>query len=152
MTDVPEPRTLLVIYDADCGICTRTARVLRRLDQRHRLRFVAAQDSTESVDRPPVDALLRAIHVRDAAGRWHVAGRGAIRIADAIPVLKPLALLARLPLAMRLVEWGYGRIAANRGRISRVLREPACQVASGPPRASVGGAIDRQHHPRESGR
>ena len=138
MTHLRDPDALLVIYDGDCGICTRTAMVLRRLDPGHRLRLVAAQASADVVDRPPLEVLLSAIHVRDIDRRWYVGGNAAIHIADAIPLLKPLALLARLPLVMRLEEWGYGRIAANRGAISRLLGVTACRVASRPPSATIG--------------
>ena len=127
-TDERPQQTLLVLYDGDCGICTRTAMVLRRLDRGRRLRLVAAQASADVVDRPAPDVLLSAIHVRDIDGRWYVGGKAAIEIAASIPVLRPIAVLSRLPLVARAIDRGYGRIAANRTRLSKLLGETSCAV------------------------
>jgi predicted DCC family thiol-disulfide oxidoreductase YuxK len=67
-------RRLLVLYDADCGICSRSARLLHRLDHGRGLRLVPLQDAAGIVDAPPMEVLLDAIHVRDADGRWDEAG------------------------------------------------------------------------------
>jgi predicted DCC family thiol-disulfide oxidoreductase YuxK len=67
------------------------------------------------------------MHVRDAAGRWSIGGAAWLRIADALPALRPLAWFARLPFMRPLVEPVYAVIANNRHRLSRVLGDDACR-------------------------
>lgn len=118
---------LTVLYDADCGVCTHTARALVWLDTRRRLRLVALQSAAITAA-PPMDRLLAALHATDGDGRWYVGGAALVAIAQRIPLLRPLALVARLPLATRLIDGLYRVIADNRSMISRVLRLEACRV------------------------
>jgi len=127
-TNPPDGRVVLVLYDADCGLCTRTARVLRRLDRRRALCFVPAQAADGITGAPSLEIRLAALQVRDADGTWMAAGTGLIRIADAIPVLRPVALLARLPGMRRGIDEMYAVVAANRRRISRVFGDAACPL------------------------
>ncbi len=119
---------LTVLYDADCGICTHTARLLRRLDHGRRLDLVALQAATDLLEAPPIDALREALHVRDAAGRWTFGGAAFVRIGQELPVLRPVALVAALPGVRRLVEPAYRLVAGNRHRISGWLGLKACRV------------------------
>lgn len=128
MTALPADGRLLVLYDADCGICSRSARLLRRLDHGRRLRLMPLQEAGEIVGAPPVEVLLDAMHVRDRHGRWSVAGGAWIRIAEEIPFLRPLAIGARLALVRLFVEWAYARVASNRHRLSRVLGDDTCPI------------------------
>lgn len=128
----PTERRVLVLYDADCGICTHTARILRRLDRARRLDLTALQTAAERQDTPSLEVLLRSIHVRGAGEPWSVGGAAFVRISREIGVLRPLGLLASLPLLRRLVEPAYGFVASNRHRISRLLGLGVCAVD--PPR------------------
>jgi predicted DCC family thiol-disulfide oxidoreductase YuxK len=128
MTSRRADRRLLVLYDADCGICIRSARVLRRLDHGRRLRLVPLQDAGEFVDAPPFEVLLDALHVRDPDGRWSLAGTAWIRVAEEVPLLRPLAVLARVPAIRWLVEWTYARVAGNRRLLSHLLGDDVCSV------------------------
>jgi predicted DCC family thiol-disulfide oxidoreductase YuxK len=120
---------LQVFFDADCGFCAHSASVLRRLDRKHRLSLVPLQRAAEVVpDAPEIRALLASMHVRDRAGRWSVGGAAWVRIASEIPLLRPLAFLARLPGLRTLVEPAYALVAANRHRISRLLGDDACVI------------------------
>ena len=113
---------LTVLYDADCGVCRLTVRVLERLDWRRRLEVVTLQGFVRSADGDPTRRELRsALHVRDEGGRWERGGRAALRIATVIPVLAPLALVGRAPGMQGLVERAYVLVARNRRLISRVL-------------------------------
>jgi len=78
-------RRLLVLYDADCQICTRSARVLRLIDRRSRLHLMPLRAAPDLAGSPSLDVLLDAIHVRDEEGRWTVAGPAWIRIGDRRP-------------------------------------------------------------------
>ena len=67
------------------------------------------------------------MHVRDGAGRWSISGAAWLRIADAVPALRPLAWYARLPFIRPLVEPVYTVVANNRHRLSRLLGDDACR-------------------------
>lgn len=125
---------LTVLYDADCGVCRHTARTLRTLDTGGRLRFTPLQGFVAaSAADPDRQALLARLHVRDARGRWYSGGRAARRIAEVIPALLPLGLVARLPGAGRVTDAAYDLVARNRQSLSRWLRLDACRFDPGPP-------------------
>lgn len=128
MRPVPEDDRLVVLYDADCGICTHTARLLRRLDRRHALELVAAQAADDVPGAPPLEVRLTALQVGDQRGRWASGGAAAIRIARVVPPLFPIAVIGRLPGGRRLIESAYGLVARNRQRISRALGVQSCRV------------------------
>lgn len=113
---------LIVLYDADCGVCRLTVRALRMLDWRRRLAFMPLQRFTGSPGDPTRRRLLWALHVRDGRGRWYRAGDAMLRIAAELPVLVPPSIIGRLPGMSRPVEVAYRLVADNRHVISRVLR------------------------------
>ena len=114
---------LTVLYDADCGVCRHTARTLRTLDTGGRLRFTPLQGFVAaSAADPDRQALLARLHVRAAR-----------RIAEVIPALLPLGLVARLPGAGRVTDAAYDLVARNRQSLSRWLRLDACRFDPGPP-------------------
>lgn len=119
---------LLVLYDADCGFCSRSARLLRLLDNDRRLRLMPLQVAGDVADAPAVDVLLDAMHVRDPHAHWTVAGAAWIRISEEVPILRPLAIAARISVIRAFVEWTYARVAGNRHRISRLLGDDTCSV------------------------
>lgn len=116
---------LTVLFDSDCGFCTRSAGVLRRLDRARRLDLVPLQGAALK-DAPPERLLIERLHVRDAAGAWSAGGAAWLRIAAAVPALRPLAWFAPLPFIRSLVEPVYAVIANNRHRLSRLLGDDAC--------------------------
>jgi predicted DCC family thiol-disulfide oxidoreductase YuxK len=126
-----EPGRLIVLFDAECGFCTRTARALRRLDSANRLALVPLQSAAAAVpDSPNEAALLDRMHVRDAAGRWWFGSEAWLRIAEVVPALRPAAVFARLPVIREFVEPVYRLVADNRRRISRLLGDRACRIGS----------------------
>lgn len=127
MTELAERRRLLVLYDADCGICTRSARLLHRLDRHARLHLVRLQAAGEVADAPPIDVLREALHVRDEDGRRRVPGAAWLRIGQAITLLRPLALMARLSPIRWFVDRTYELVADNRKGLSRFLDDDGCQ-------------------------
>jgi predicted DCC family thiol-disulfide oxidoreductase YuxK len=116
------------LYDADCGICTRIASLLRRVDRDGALELLPAQAADDIDAVPDLATRLRALQVRDIDGGWLCAGAAAVRIAEAIPVLKPAALAARQPLLRDLVEPAYALVARNRHRISRWIGARSCAI------------------------
>jgi predicted DCC family thiol-disulfide oxidoreductase YuxK len=118
---------LTVLYDADCGVCSHTARVLRRADSRRRLRFVALQTAALP-GMPQRKELMASLHVRDDSGRWSEGGAAWVEISRRVPLLRPLSFYAKLPLAMPVLDVLFQTIADNRHTISRVLGLRVCQV------------------------
>jgi predicted DCC family thiol-disulfide oxidoreductase YuxK len=128
MNRIARDRRLLVLYDSECGICSRSARLLRRLDRAGQLHLVPLQAAGEMAGAPPRDLRLDAIHVRDEDGKWSVGGDAWTRIGQDVTVFRPLALLAGLPVIRRFVQWTYALVAGNRNRLSRLLGDDVCQI------------------------
>ncbi len=128
-------RPLTVLFDTDCAFCTRTAGWLARLDRSRRLRLVPLQSA--STDLPAVAALAAArhlsttLHVVHATGDLATGGEAVLRICEAVPQLRPLAVLGRFPVVRPLVEPLYRLVARHRGGISRAIGT-ACGVPRHP--------------------
>jgi predicted DCC family thiol-disulfide oxidoreductase YuxK len=133
---VPVADRLVVLFDRDCGLCTASARALRRWDRAGRLELLALQDATSSPS-PVIAAagralpLAAALHVIDpSTGEVHPGGDAILAIAAALPgggVVRPLGAIAPYCWALRA---GYEVVARNRHRIGRWLRleGPSCDV------------------------
>ncbi|RVT43736.1 thiol-disulfide oxidoreductase DCC family protein [Sphingobium algorifonticola] len=110
---------LTVWYDGGCPLCRREIALMRRLDRRGRIAFVdVAGDGDDAAC--PVDraALLARFHAREDG----VMLSGAAAFAAmwrAIPLLRPLGLLARNPLALALLERLYRAFLILRPRLQR---------------------------------
>jgi len=133
---------LFVLYDADCGLCSRTAQALRALDGRGRLRLLPLQlaDAELGADAPPITAMRETLHAGVPGRGWSTGGEAAMRIARAIPLLRSLAVVGSLPIVNRLVEPGYVLLASNRDRIGRILGAERCKFGGDPLEPG-------QHHP-----
>jgi predicted DCC family thiol-disulfide oxidoreductase YuxK len=113
-------RSVTVWYDGQCPLCRREIALMRRLDRRRRIRFldVAAQEPASC----PTDrqALLARFHASENG----VLLSGAAAFAAmwrAIPLLRPLGLLARSRAVLAALEWAYGAFLKVRPRLQRTL-------------------------------
>src|SRR5687768_18158720 len=104
---------LTVLYDADCGVCSHTARMLVRADGGDRLRLVSIQ-SADLPDMPSRGELMDMLHARDEDGRWFKGAAASVEIARRIPIAWPLTLYAKLPMAMPILDYVYRAFADNR--------------------------------------
>jgi len=120
---------LLVLYDGDCGLCSRTAQALRILDRRPSLSLVPLQRAAELLgDGSPAAAeLSEVLHVRDQDGDWLTGGSAVLRVASAVPALWPLAQVGRLAPISLMVEPGYRLLARHRHRLGRLLGVSSCR-------------------------
>ncbi|HET7029100.1 MAG TPA: DUF393 domain-containing protein [Candidatus Limnocylindrales bacterium] len=126
---------LVVLYDRDCGLCTATARRLRRWDRAGRLELVPLQDAAGSA-RPALASmaarsLTAALHVLDErTGEVRAGGDAALAIAAALPGGALARPVAAIPPARWLVGVLYEAVARNRHRIGRWLdlEGPVCDV------------------------
>lgn len=112
---------LEVWYDGACPLCTREIALMRRLDLGGAIRFidVASADSQCPIDRK---ALLERFHARENG----VMLSGAAAFAAmwrAIPLLRPIGLIARWKPVLALLEIAYLRFLKVRPRLQGLFRE-----------------------------
>lgn len=108
-----------VWYDGECPLCLKEIALMRRLDTREAIRFVAIQDGGNC----PLDraTLLERFHAREQ-GEPIVSGAAAFAAMwRAIPVLRPLGLLARYRPVLWLLERLYRAFLRIRPWLQRRL-------------------------------
>ncbi|MBW3616878.1 MAG: DUF393 domain-containing protein [Proteobacteria bacterium] len=111
---------LTVWFDGDCPLCRREIALMGRLDRRRAIRFVdlATGEGSCPIDRAD---LLTRFHAREDG----VLLSGAAAFAAmwrAIPVLRPLGLLARNRSVLTLLEWLYIRFLRVRPSFQALAR------------------------------
>ena len=96
---------LTVWFDGACPLCRREIAFMRRLDRRGRIDFVdvASEDSVCPLNR---DVLLARFHASEN-GQMVDGAEAFAAMWRAIPVLRPLGLLARIPPILWLLERMY---------------------------------------------
>ena len=101
----------VVLYDSDCGFCTRSIEWLRRWDRRRAFDYVAfnARAGTPELERIPDADLQRASHLVLPDGRALGGGNAVPELLRHLPggaVLRPLSLLPGMPAITRAVyDW-----------------------------------------------
>lgn len=111
-------------FDGHCGLCQRSARVLRALDWLDRLAF---EDMTRIPERDlpvPIDAAMRGIPMRTRDGRALVGFPALRRALLQTPLGCVPALLLCIPGLSHAGRAVYDRIALNRAR-------RGCAIGSG---------------------
>jgi predicted DCC family thiol-disulfide oxidoreductase YuxK len=112
---------LLVLYDADCGLCAWSMAWLLRIDRARRLEPVAIQSDRGQalLADVPEQRRLESWHVCDSSGRLASAGAGAAPVLARLPAGGPFAALARrFPAATERV---YRCVAAHRSGLGGLL-------------------------------
>ena len=124
MTDLAATASpeVTVWYDSDCPLCVREIRLMRRLDKRNAIDFVNIQAAS---DCPlSTDELLQRFHAQER-GKPVVSGAAAFAAMwRAIPVLRPLGLLAK----SRPLLWVLERLYLGFLRIRPWMQRRARQV------------------------
>ena len=119
----PDSPSVTVWFDGECPLCVREIAFMRRLDKRRRIHFVEIQGA----DACPIDRaeLMRRFHAREQ-GADLVSGAAAFAAMwRAIPILRPLGLLAKSKLVLSMLEWLYVRFLVIRPWLQRRLRAGA---------------------------
>lgn len=109
---------LKVWYDGACPLCLREIALMRRLDARGAIAFV---DVSQGAD-PACPLDQRALLARFHAEEDGVIVSGAAAFAAmwrAIPLLRPLGLLARNRLVLKALEAAYLQFLKVRPRLQR---------------------------------
>jgi len=117
-----------VIYDAHCGVCSRSVAWLRRQRADYPLRFLAS-DSEDAVRMVPVRPPNQ-MAIVSPAGEVLLGSDGWIACMTALPSYRWLARVMKWPVVNLFVRVGYGLIARNRSRLSAMLRRKgdACEL------------------------
>lgn len=112
---------LTVWHDGDCPLCRAEIALMRRLDTRGAIRFVDA--TAPAADACPLDrrALLARFHARED-GELLSGAAAFAAMWRAIPLLRPLGLLARLPVVLRALETAYVGFLRVRPALQRAAR------------------------------
>ncbi len=94
-----------VWYDRDCPLCIREIALMRRLDRRSAIEFIPIEEGGSC----PLDTetLLARFHAREKGGPIVSGAAAFAAMWRAIPVLRPLGMLARIPPVLWLLERLY---------------------------------------------
>ena len=117
-----ERTRLTVWYDGACPLCAREMRVMQRLDWRGAIDFVDVADPATGAACPIDPAMLLARFDAEEDGRLLSGVEAFAAMWSAIPLLRPLGLLARSQLVLGVLERGYVRFLRIRPRLQRLLR------------------------------
>ncbi|MGL4196379.1 MAG: thiol-disulfide oxidoreductase DCC family protein [Allorhizobium sp.] len=109
-----------VWFDSSCPLCQREIALMRRLDRRGAIRFIDACDPEGSC---PIDRseLLARFHAEEA-GKLLSGAQAFAAMWRAIPLLRPLGLLAGWKPVTPLFEAAYRRFLLVRPRLQRLVR------------------------------
>lgn len=112
--------SVTVWYDSECPLCVREIRLMRRLDRRQAIDFVSIQEGAGC----PIstDELLQRFHARERGGPLVSGAAAFAAMWRAIPVLRPLGLLARFRPALWTLERLYRGFLFVRPWLQRRLR------------------------------
>lgn len=125
-----------VVFDGDCGVCTRIVQILKALDWAKRLRFMAS-NHPETFDQHPALPLERArteILAFDTRSGWYGGWEACEWMMLRLPIFWIFVPLTLIPGSQRLGDHAYKYIASHRMQISAFLRLNACRVSDNIPR------------------
>ena len=139
-------RAVTVIFDADCGICLFTCRVLKRLDPWQRLTFIGNDDTARLPSGVDPKTCESSVVVVDAEGRIFIEERAVARVLRALPLGIVLAVWIYVPGLSLLARAAYRKVAANRVEVSSFFGLGACglpgaELAGPPPSGSWLGRL-----------
>ena len=115
----PAPR-VTVWFDGACPLCTREIALMRRLDRRGAIRFVDARSPEADCPLDRADLLAR-FHAQEG-GRLLSGAAAFAAMWRAVPLLRPLGLLAGLKGPDRVFEAAYRAFLRVRPRLQGWLR------------------------------
>jgi len=110
-----------VWHDGACPLCAREMALIRRLDRAGHVQFVDAADPNNACPLARGEMLAR-FHARQEGGPVVSGAAAFAAMWRAVPLLRPLGLLARNGRVLALLEWLYLRFLHVRPRLQRRLR------------------------------
>lgn len=130
-------RAVTIVFDADCGICLWTCRLLKRLDPWQRLSFVGNDEVARLPAGVDPKQCETSVVVVDVHGRVFVEEKAVRRALVALPLGIVAAAWLYLPGLSLLGRAAYRKVAANRLAISSFFGLGACGVAASPSQAPL---------------
>ena len=119
---MPSNFDIEVFYDGGCPLCRREIRLIRRLDRRGAIAFVDVADPSAPISCPVDRAqLLQRFHAREN-GQMLPGAAAFAAMWRAVPLLRPLGHVARIPIVLRMLEQAYVRFLRVRPRLQKLLR------------------------------
>lgn len=110
---------VIVWFDGACPLCAREIALMRRLDRAAAIDFVDVADM-QSVCPKDRRQMRARFHVQEQGNLLSGAAAFAA-MWRAIPLLRPLGLLARQPYALRVLEWLYGKFLIVRPMLQQFV-------------------------------
>jgi predicted DCC family thiol-disulfide oxidoreductase YuxK len=117
---------VIVVFDADCGVCQASVAWAKKRDRRGVLHFVGndVRDLPAGISRDETEHTMVVLD----GGRKLVRAEGVARILRELGGWAAAGAVLRVPGIRQLANWGYDRFAANRHRVSAALGMRACQL------------------------
>jgi predicted DCC family thiol-disulfide oxidoreductase YuxK len=112
---------LTVWFDGSCPLCRREIGLMRRLDRRRAICFIDVAAPGEAHCPADRAELLARFHAREN-GRLLSGAAAFAAMWRAIPLLRPMGMLARIPAVLRLMERGYLAFLRVRPRLQHLAR------------------------------
>lgn len=116
------PQRLVVWHDGACPPCRREIALMRRLDRRGAIDFIDVVELADESCPVSRDDLLARFHALEE-GRLLSGAAAFAAMWRAIPLLRPLGLIARWQPALRALEWLYVRFLKLRPHLQTLLRD-----------------------------
>jgi predicted DCC family thiol-disulfide oxidoreductase YuxK len=110
---------LTIFYDGKCPLCLREIALMRRLDRRRRITFVDAADPDSACPIDPALLLARFHALED--GKLLSGAAAFAAMWRAIPLLRPIGLLARRRIVLAALERAYLAFLKIRPKLQRLL-------------------------------
>jgi predicted DCC family thiol-disulfide oxidoreductase YuxK len=111
----------VIWFDGSCPLCRREIAFMKRLDRRGAIEFVDIAGMARTECHIERAQLLSRFHARED-GRLVSGAAAFAAMWRAIPLLRPLGLLARVPLVLAVLEQCYGAFLRVRPRLQRLMR------------------------------
>jgi predicted DCC family thiol-disulfide oxidoreductase YuxK len=107
-------------YDGGCPLCVREIALMRWLDRRGAIQFVNVDDDQVEC---PLDRSLLLARLHGSENGVMLSGAAAFAAMwRAIPVLRPIGLLARNAVVLRMLERAYVSFLKVRPRIQHMMK------------------------------
>ena len=108
---------VVVWFDGGCPLCRREIALMRRLDRRRAIKFVDLDDAAACP--LPRGDMLAQLHARED-GRLLSGAAAFAAMWRAIPLLRPLGVIARSPRMLSLLERLYAAFLRARPWLQRI--------------------------------
>jgi predicted DCC family thiol-disulfide oxidoreductase YuxK len=115
---------LTIWFDGSCPLCRREIALMKRLDRRKAIDFVDLGQAAAGACPVEKADLLARFHAREN-GQLLSGAAAFAAMWRAIPLLRPLGLLARVPFVLAVLERCYTAFLRVRPRLQRLARARA---------------------------